>query len=127
MTPPARMRPSRSRSRLMALVALGLVLSACKIGRWQVSETPSPVRSIHAALLPTGRVLLVAGSGNDRTAFAAGTFKSTVWDPVRNTFTDIATPYDMFCSGHAFLPDGRYQAAGSWARRIGPVPRMASS
>ncbi len=61
----------------------------------------------------TGKVLLIAGSGNDANQFAAGTFKTAVYDPSTGTLrSDIQTPYDMFCSGHAFLPDGRLLVAG---------------
>jgi hypothetical protein len=63
-------------------------------------------------LLQTGRVLLVAGSGNDPTQFAAGTFRSTIWDPSQDTFQDLSTPTDLFCSGHALLPDGRILVMG---------------
>ncbi|GAA3076011.1 hypothetical protein GCM10020000_71710 [Streptomyces olivoverticillatus] len=39
-----------------------------------------------------------------------------LWDPVRNTFKEIPTPKDMFCAGHAQLPDGRLLVAGGTAR-----------
>ncbi len=60
----------------------------------------------------TGKVLLVAGSGNDRATFDAGTFRTSVWDPVTDTFTSVSTPWDAFCAGHAQLPDGRLLVAG---------------
>ena len=56
------------------------------------------------------------GSGNDPNQFAAGTFKTAVYDPVTGTLnSNITTPYDMFCAGHAFLPDGRLLVAGGTA------------
>ena len=39
------------------------------------------LNAIHAALLHTGKVLIIAGSGNNLDAFKAGTFKSLLWDP----------------------------------------------
>jgi hypothetical protein len=96
--------------RSLAVVGL-LFLGACA-GNWTVNSTPAPVRAVHAALLPNGHVLLVQGSGNDPDLFAAGTFTTTEWDPVANTFESVDTPYDMFCSGHAFLPDGDLLVAG---------------
>lgn len=93
-------------------VSMPLLLSACWKGTWQTNVNPSPVRAVHAALLRTGKVLLIAGSGNDPNQFAAGTFKTTEWDPATNTFTSVPTPYDMFCSGHAFLPNGDLLVAG---------------
>jgi hypothetical protein len=94
------------------IVAALLVAGACE-GTWSKTANPSPVRAVHAALLRTGKVLLIAGSGNDPDQFAAGTFKTAIYDPVTDTMrSDIATPYDLFCAGHAFLPDGRLLVAG---------------
>ena len=107
---PAR-RPRRA-TRAGVVAVLLLAASACGVGKWTVSSKPSPVRAVHAALLNNGHVLLIQGSGNDANLFAAGTFTTTEWDPVRNTFRSIPTPYDMFCSGHAALPDGSLLVAG---------------
>ncbi|WP_174805484.1 galactose oxidase early set domain-containing protein [Kitasatospora sp. MMS16-BH015] len=81
--------------------------AACTKGSWQVLPFLNPVRSMHAIVLHNGKVLLMAGSGNDPMAFAAGTFSSAVYDPAAGTFVQIPTPSDMFCSGHVQLPDGR--------------------
>ena len=86
--------------------------AACTQGAWQVLPFPSPVRAIHAVLLYTGKVLLVAGSGNDPTEFAAGTFTSAVYDPASGSFQVIPTPDDFFCSGHVQLSDGRVLILG---------------
>ena len=75
-------------------------------GQWTVLSYQSPVRGIHAVMGPTGQVLLIAGSGNDPAQFAAGTFKSTLWDPITGSMTPVDTPADMFCGGHVILPDG---------------------
>jgi Domain of unknown function (DUF1929) len=85
---------------------------ACTKGAWQVLPFPSPVRAIHAVLLYTGKVLLVAGSGNDPNLFAAGTFTSAVYDPVKGTFQVILTPDDFFCAGHVQLPNGKVLVLG---------------
>src|SRR4051812_22268944 len=106
---------SMRRGRVAALVAGAVVLSACGGGKWSVAPTPAPVRAVHAALLKNGHVLLIQGSGNDPNVFAAGTFTTTEWDPVANTFRSIPTPYDMFCAGHAALPDGSLLVAGGTA------------
>lgn len=89
-----------------------------RYGQWSLVDVPERYRinAIHAALLHTGKVLLIAGSGNDEHNFRAGTFQSVLWDPVRNTFKEIPTPRDMFCGGHAQLPDGRLLVAGGTAR-----------
>lgn len=61
-------------------------------------------------------MLLIAGSGNNVEQFDGGVFKSTLWDPATDTFKKIDTPADLFCGGHAQLPDGRILIAGSTAR-----------
>jgi hypothetical protein len=79
----------------------------CANGRWDVLPTRNPVRSMHSVVLHNGKVLLIAGSGNDESMFKAGTFTSAVYDPVKGTYKVIPTPKDMFCSGHVQLQDGR--------------------
>ncbi|KMS68455.1 galactose oxidase [Streptomyces viridochromogenes] len=79
----------------------------CANGRWDVLPTKNPVRSMHSVVLNNGKVLLIAGSGNDPEKFAAGTFTSAVYDPENGTYKQIPTPKDMFCAGHVQLDDGR--------------------
>lgn len=87
-------------------------------GHWQIVDIPEKYRinTIHAALLHTGKVLLVAGSGNDAKNFRAKTFRTVLWDPAKNTFKNIPTPNDLFCSGHNQLPDGKLLVAGGTQR-----------
>ncbi|MEU0831824.1 kelch motif-containing protein [Streptomyces sp. NPDC005969] len=87
-------------------------------GHWDFLDVPSEFRinTIHAALLHTGKVLLVAGSGNNQQNFDAKSFRSVLWDPGTGTFANIPTPKDMFCSGHTQLPDGRLLIAGGTKR-----------
>ncbi|MFD8638733.1 galactose oxidase-like domain-containing protein [Streptomyces zaomyceticus] len=89
-----------------------------RFGSWTEVAVPDGYRvnAIHAALLHTGKVLLIAGSGNSQKNFDAGTFETVLWDPVKNTFKKIPTPVDFFCSGHTQLPDGRLLVAGGTAR-----------
>lgn len=89
-----------------------------KYGSWSQVDIPEEYRTnaIHAALLHTGKVLIVAGSGNEQKKFDEGSFDTVLWDPKANTFKKIATPDDFFCSGHAQLPDGRLLVAGGTAR-----------
>jgi hypothetical protein len=89
---------------------------AAQYGTWDTTKRPSPVRNIHAALLRTGKVLLIAGSGNDEKNFDAKSFRSVLWDPETNEFTDIPTPWDAFCAGHVFLPNGNLLVAGGTAK-----------
>ncbi len=86
--------------------------AACTKGEWQVMPYDAPVRGIHAVVLHNGDVLLVAGSGNDPDAFAAGSFHTAVYHPTTGTFTNVATPADLFCAGHVQLSDGRVLVMG---------------
>ncbi|MFF1922156.1 galactose oxidase-like domain-containing protein [Streptomyces sp. NPDC058221] len=83
-------------------------------GHWDFLDIPSEykINTIHAALLHTGKVLLVAGSGNNQKNFDAKSFRSVLWDPKTNEFKNIPTPKDMFCAGHTQLPDGKLLIAG---------------
>ncbi|MEU1211343.1 galactose oxidase-like domain-containing protein [Streptomyces sp. NPDC005790] len=87
-------------------------------GHWDFLDVPSEFRinTIHAALLHTGKVLLVAGSGNSQKNFDAKSFRSVLWDPQENTYKNISTPKDMFCAGHTQLPDGKLLIAGGTKR-----------
>jgi hypothetical protein len=87
-------------------------------GHWSLLSVPEKFRvnALHAALLRTGKVLIVAGSGNDRKQFDAGKFHTILWDPATDRFKRIHTPSDMFCAGHAFLPDGKLLIAGGTRR-----------
>jgi hypothetical protein len=87
-------------------------------GHWSILDVPAHMRvnAIHAALLHTGKVLIVAGSGNDRKQFNADKFHTVLWDPETDRFKRIDTPSDMFCAGHTFLPDGKLLIAGGTRR-----------
>jgi hypothetical protein len=96
-------------------------------GAWEVLTFHSGVLAVHAALLPHGDVLFFAGSGSSATRFNSPLFgdegeeifTSVVWSPPGNTFGHPPTlraadhrPFDFFCGGDAFLPDGRLLSAG---------------
>jgi hypothetical protein len=89
-----------------------------RAGHWSMLSVPEEMRvnAIHAALLHTGKVMILAGSGNDRKQFDAGKFKTILWDPETGEFERVHTPSDMFCAGHVFLPDGKLLIAGGTKR-----------
>jgi galactose oxidase len=69
------------------------------------SVTGWPYRAVHAQLLPTGRVLWWP-------SFANGD-NPTIWNPSTNTNTAVPrAEANIFCSGHAFLPNGQLLVAG---------------
>ncbi len=99
-----------------------------EFGDWQVLELPEELReahhgasspeinAIHAALLPTGKILVIAGSGNDAAQFEAGSYRTLLWDPATSETTEVETPEDLFCAGHAYLPNGNLLVAGGTRR-----------
>jgi hypothetical protein len=65
--------------------------------------TAGGVEAIHMAMLPTGKVMFWQYS-----ASSVG-----LWDPVTQQFSAAALPgHNPFCSGHAWLADGRLLVAG---------------
>ncbi len=85
----------------------------------------NPVRAVHAVVLRTGKVLMVAGSGNDPERFAAGSFETAVYDPADGSFTTVDTPIDLFCAGHVQLADGKVLIMGG--NRAIPPPTARSA
>ncbi|MFE2047302.1 galactose oxidase-like domain-containing protein [Streptomyces sp. NPDC059459] len=87
-------------------------------GKWEIIEFPEKYRqnTIHAALLRTGKVLLVAGSGNNQDNFDAKKFDTRIWDPVKGTVKTVPTPTDLFCTGHTQLANGNLLIAGGTKR-----------
>src|SRR3954451_21065056 len=103
-------------------------------GKWEQLPFGSEVLAVHAALLPTGKVLFAAGSGNSDVRFNGPGFGDTtlrnwtsvVWDPTINPMAGqdpeffhpatVRDPQghvlDLFCGGETLLPDGRVLAAG---------------
>ena len=74
------------------------------VGQWQTLPSTMPINPVHAALLRTGKVLVVSGSGNvpSNTNYQAG-----IWDPSSGVVTTQAIAWDMFCNGMVILSDGR--------------------
>ena len=69
---------------LLLAVALGtsttepVLAQAGTRGSWRTLTNQVQINPVHAALLRTGQVLMVAGSGNVATET---NFQATVWDP----------------------------------------------
>src|SRR5271168_1296246 len=73
-------------------------------GEWNTLSTQMPINPVHVALMHTGNVLIVSGSGN----FPSDTsYMAAVWDPATDTVTTQPLQWDMFCNGMIVLPDGR--------------------
>lgn len=87
-------------------------------GHWEIVDFPDEYRqnTIHAALLRTGKVLLIAGSGNNQDNFDAKRYDTRIWDPVKGTVKKVPTPKDLFCTGHTQLANGNLLIAGGTKR-----------
>ena len=71
-----------------------------RVGRWE-PQFSTPIIALHMHMLKTGRVLMWGHTG-----------EAVLWDPENGGFTPITKPYELFCSGHTILPDGRLLVAG---------------
>ncbi len=84
-------------------------------GEWS-SVKQSPHSAIHTHLLPTGKVFF----------YPSGDYP-TLWNPI----TDATTPaqnagYNIFCTGHSFMPDGRLFLAGGHVQDYWGLPRASA-
>lgn len=77
------------------------------VGSWELLSHDSGVFTVHAALLPTGKVLMFSGTAEDNLPK-----ESRVWDPVSDALTSQSFGDDLFCAGHAMLADGRVLVNG---------------
>ncbi|MBV8051302.1 MAG: hypothetical protein JOZ80_08950, partial [Acidobacteriaceae bacterium] len=86
---------------------------AAKYGQWTTSTTKMPINPIHAALLHTGKILVVSGSGNcppQQAGCPQGPQYSqgaALFDLSNNNTHIIPTSWDMFCNGMSIMQDGR--------------------
>jgi hypothetical protein len=83
------------------IVSFDRPANAAVAGQWS-SPFSWPAVAIHANLLPDGRVFTWGRSDH----------APVLWNPVTNSFGSVNAPADLFCSGHAFLPDGRLLVSG---------------
>lgn len=73
-------------------------------GRWDTLPLLMPINPVHVALMHTGKVLIIAGSGNDPDNKI---LHAAVWSPGPDTVKTFLINWDMFCNGMVILPDGR--------------------
>lgn len=84
-------------------------------GKWSTPcGWPSQgVTAIHAHLLPTGKVLFWGVDSRGGENFTDE--RDFIWDPAACSAQEIPhPPTHIFCSGHAFLPDGRLLVTSGW-------------
>ncbi|HEY6205523.1 MAG TPA: galactose oxidase-like domain-containing protein [Chthoniobacterales bacterium] len=96
---------------MIALVAPHVAAQPNVVGKWQTLSGSMPINPIHVGLMRNGKVLILAGSGNDDAEFDEKISQLAIWDPVADPQGSAITVqnvgWDLFCNGMAFLPDGR--------------------
>lgn len=114
------MQPTSSQSVPGAVIGPINPMRLCLISCWValfVGHTPSivaqtsgqwsavqgwPIVSVHTILLPTGKVMFYPYNDDPR-----------LWDPANNSVTTLPkVGYNIFCTGHSFLSDGRVLITG---------------
>ncbi len=83
------------------------------IGRWE-PQFSTPVVALHMHMLKTGMVLMWGLTG-----------QATLWNPDNGNFTTLNKPYELFCSGHTILPDGRLLVSGGHIANDRGLPNAA--
>ncbi len=114
--------PSETHSRTKARVAEA---NPHATGQWQTLGQTMPINPVHMALMHTGKVLVISGSGNDPNEH---TLLAAVWNPATLTVRTFPISWDMFCSGMVVLPDGKPLVLGGTIRYDSPwigEPRTA--
>jgi galactose oxidase len=94
--------PSESHER--AKVKAVVEAAPAQHGRWDTLPYVMPINPVHVALMHDGKVLVIAGSGNDPDN---KTLQAAVWEPRKSTIKTFGIAWDMFCDGMVILPDGR--------------------
>jgi hypothetical protein len=87
-------------------------------GQW-TAHAPIPFSSTALHLLPTGTVMFygLGSRGND----------SRLWDPATATTLEMPQPgFNVFCSGHAFLADGRLLIVGGHIENSVGLPNSST-
>jgi NPCBM/NEW2 domain/Domain of unknown function (DUF1929) len=90
-----------------ARVTCGAISPVAALGRWD-SPMAWPIVAVHASMLPNGKVI-TWDAGEQPTQVT----KADLFDPASGSHTSVAiNTANIFCSGHALLPDGRLLVAG---------------
>ena len=89
------------------------------VGQWS-SVITLPIVAIHMHMLPSGKVLVWQDDNHPNYSVngtrLGGSTVAYIWDVGAGTTTQVNnTSVNVFCSGHAFLPDGRLLIAGGHA------------
>ena len=110
-----------------SVAAAALTTPAEQVGRWGM-PFPIPVMGIHAAMLPTGKVMWFSYPQNPSRGAGSGTAPNTaqawLWDPAtgatkrvdpplwRDPADGVLKPANIWCAGQTFTADGRLVVFG---------------
>ncbi|HKU50442.1 MAG TPA: galactose oxidase-like domain-containing protein, partial [Nitrososphaera sp.] len=91
-------------------VSLFKQVSGQSAGSWAAGPATSSV-PIHSCMTPDGKIFYIAGSGY-HSSFQGGPFEAKILDPDSGSETNLPLSEDLFCAGHAPLPNGNILVAG---------------
>src|SRR5215472_17114050 len=101
---------------LFSLLLPRVMAQASVQGQWSTQSNTMPINPVHVALLGSGKVLVVAGSGNcppSQSGCPSGppygpsnNSGALLWDPATGTIAQFSLSWDMFCNGMVLLADG---------------------
>ncbi|MGH8490332.1 MAG: LamG-like jellyroll fold domain-containing protein [Gammaproteobacteria bacterium] len=74
------------------------------VGQWSDPVELGMV-AVNMVQLHTGKILMYRGENSGGTS-------ATLWDPLTGAFKAAPAPYNVFCSGHSSLADGRILVVG---------------
>ena len=74
------------------------------LGAWS-QPVDWPLVAVHTSMLSNGKVAVWD-------AFDAAVGSERIWDPATTSFESTPSGFNLFCSGHTLLPDGRLFVAG---------------
>src|SRR5438874_13782413 len=95
---------------LVAIVCVERAAAQSNVtGQWSVLPYTMPINPIHVGLMRTGKILIVSGTQNDPTVT---TNSAAVYDPNTGVIDVQEVPWDLFCNGLSWMPDGRALIAG---------------
>lgn len=94
---------------------------------WEIAIEHAEILAVHAALTNRflGEVILMGGDEHDRSNVISEEIDNTrIYNYLTNAIEPIGSPpADVFCCGHAFLPDGAWLVAGgteAWNDLVDP-------
>lgn len=77
---------------------------ASTVGQWATPVELGLV-AVNMVHLHTGKVLMYSGENHGGTS-------ASVWDPTTGVVRSVPAPYNVFCSGHSAMADGRILVVG---------------